>query len=229
VNAIPLQLPAIGAGEALTDQTYRALREAIASMNVYDDNASLRLDERQITQHMGVSRTPVREALLRLAQEGIVRIVPRRGAWVVRKTKRDILDVITVWAALEGMAARLITLHAPQAEIATLRAMFATFKNKQVRAVIDEYSETNIRFHKPLLNMSGSQLLQTMADNLLIHMGWIRMRTISDGDRVSRSLIDHMHIIEALEARDTDLAERLVRQHSLDLAAHVEKNAHYLE
>jgi DNA-binding GntR family transcriptional regulator len=229
MNPLSLPLPPIASSAALTDQTYRALKDAISAMNVYAASTSLRLDERQIAQDLGVSRTPVREALLRLAQQGIVRIVPRRGAWVVRKTRKDMIEVITVWAALESMAARLITLHASDEQIAQLRSMFASFQNQQTRAVIDEYSETNIRFHQTLLRMSGSPLLQSMAENLLIHMGWIRMRTISDADRISRSMIDHMHIIEALEARDTDLAESLVRQHSLNLAAHVEKNALYLE
>ena len=68
-----------------------------------------------------------------------------------------------------------------------------------------------------------------MTDNLFLHMRSIRMRTISEGDRADRSIIDHMHIIESLEARDTELAERLVRQHTLDLAAHVEKNVYWLD
>jgi DNA-binding GntR family transcriptional regulator len=223
-----LDLPPIDAGTALTDKTYRALKKAISAMNVYAFDGPPRLDERRISHDLGVSRTPVREALVRLAQEGIVRIVPRRGAFIVRKTKKDILQVITAWAALESMAARLITLHASDTEIASLRRMFATFQNQHVHAVIDEYSETNIRFHQALLEMSGSDLLRQMAENLFVHMGWIRMRTIAEGDRVNRSMIDHLHIIEALETRNTELAERLVRQHSLDLAAHVEKNAHYL-
>ena len=224
-----LSLAPIDVGSALTEKTYRALKRAIASTNVYNADTSLKLDERQLALDLGVSRTPVREALVRLAQEGIVRIVPRRGAYIVRKTRKDIIEVITAWAALEGMAARLITLHAPDSAIARLRSMFATFRKQEVNAVIDEYSETNIRFHQAILDMSGSALLRQMAENLLIHMGWIRMRTIADGDRVARSMIDHMHIIEALEARETELAEKLVREHSLNLARHVEQNAHYLQ
>ena len=219
----------IGTPAALTDQTYRALKQAIANTNVYASDTSVRLDERRLSEDLGVSRTPVREALARLAQEGIVRIVPRRGAWIVRKTRKDILEVVTAWAALESMAARLITLNATDAQIATLRSMFATFQNQQANALIDEYSETNIRFHRAIVEMSGSSLLQQMAENLFIHMGWIRMRTIAEGDRITRSMIDHLHIIEALEKRDTELAEQLVRQHSLNLAKHVEENAHYLE
>jgi len=213
----------------LKDRIYKALKKAITSVNVYADPGEHRLDERQLSEDLGVSRTPVREALCRLEQEGFVRTVPRRGAFVARKGKRQILDMITVWAALESMAARLITLHAGDAEIASLRRMFATFGESQVQANIDEYSETNIRFHQAIIRLSHCELLERMTENLFVHMRWIRMRTIQEGDRANRSIIDHMHIIEALEARDTELAERLARQHTLDLAEHVEKNVHWLE
>ncbi len=220
----PIQVDA-----SLTNKAYDALKGAITSMNIYQDGAEQRLDERQLSEALGVSRTPIREALVRLEQEGLVRIVPRKGAFVVRKSKRQVVEMIVVWAALESMAARLITENATDAEIASLRRMFATFENDQVEAKIDEYSETNIRFHQALLKMSGSDLIAQMTESLFIHMGAIRMRTIAEDNRASRSIIDHMNIIEALEARDTELAERLARQHTLDLAAHVEKNAHYLD
>ena len=213
----------------LKQRTYEALKEAITAMNVYAEDVDARLDERKLSEKLGVSRTPIREAIARLEQEGLVRTVPRRGAFVVRKSKQEVLEIITVWAALESMAARLITLNAEQEEISSLRRMFATFEDTQVQANIDEYSETNIRFHQAILKMSACNLLNQIAENLLIHMRWIRMQTISDDDRASRSIIDHMHIIEALEERDTELAERLVRQHTLDLAAHVEQNVDYLD
>ncbi len=219
----------IEVSESLKDNTYEALKQAIAEMNIYAHAGELRLDERQLSRDLGVSRTPIREAIARLEQEGFVRTVPRRGVFVVRKTKREVLEMITVWAALESMAARLITRHADDAEIATLRRMFATFDGDQVQAEIDEYSQTNIRFHQALLKMSRCELLNQMTENLFIHMRSIRARTISEDDRARRSIIDHMNIIEALEARDTALAERLVREHSMDLAAHVEKNVHYLD
>ena len=214
---------------SLTDKTYEALKQGIASVNVYAASEELRLDERRLSAELGVSRTPVREAIARLEQEGLVRTVPRRGAFIVRKTKREILDMITVWAALESMAARLITLQADDAEIATLRNMFVTFENRQAQAKIDEYSEVNIRFHQAIIEMGHCELLTQMTENLFFHMRAIRIRTIFENDRVARSMIDHMNIIEALEHRDTELAERLVRQHSLDLGAHVEKNVHFLD
>ena len=221
-------VPPIDVNVNLKDKAYDALRQAIASMNIYAESEEPRLDERQLSADMGVSRTPIREAFARLEQEGFVRIVPRKGVYVVRKTKREILEMITVWAALESMAARMITLRASDSEISNLREMFVTFENNQLQAKIDEYSEANIRFHQALFGMSHCDLLNSMTENLFVHMRSIRMRTISERNRASRSIIDHMNIIEALEQRDTELAERLVRQHTLDLGAHVEKHVHYL-
>ncbi|MBC5811030.1 MAG: FCD domain-containing protein, partial [Candidatus Eremiobacteraeota bacterium] len=134
-----------------------------------------------------------------------------------------------VWAALESMAARLITTLAADDEIAGLRRLFSTFQNGQVGAHIDEYSEANIDFHQAIIEMSRSDVLKRLADTLFIHMRAIRHRTIVEDHRFERSIIDHMHIIEALEARDTPLAEQLVRDHALELAEHVERHAHYLK
>jgi DNA-binding GntR family transcriptional regulator len=229
VASARLQVQPLDVSFSLKDKVYRALKEAILSMNIYGSPEEIRLDERELSAQLGVSRTPIREAISRLEQEGFVRIQQRRGVFVVRKTKREIVEMITVWAALEGMAARLATLHAPDSEIAGLRRLFATFEGEGLRAHIDEYSETNIRFHQSILRMSNSELIGQLAENLFAHVRAIRVRTIADTDRVERSIIDHMHIIEALEKRDTDLAERLVRQHTLNLAAHVERNVHYLD
>jgi DNA-binding GntR family transcriptional regulator len=229
MSTVRLAVQPIDLNFSLKDKVYEALKETITSMNIYAGDDEPRLDERQLSEDLGVSRTPIREAIARLEQEGFLRIVPRRGVFVVRKTKKEILEMITVWAALESMAARLITQNASEAEIATLRRMFGRFENDQINAKIDEYSETNIRFHQALLTLSQCELLNRLAENLFIHMRSIRARTISENDRASRSIIDHMAIIEALERRDTELAERLARQHTLDLAAHVEKNVNYLD
>ena len=209
-------------------KAYAALREAISHMNIYDSAEEIRLDERALAHELGVSRTPIREAMARLEHEGLVRTVARRGIFVVRKSKREIVEIIHVWAALESMAARLITLHASDGDIGKLRALFSTFTDGQVAAHIDEYSEANVDFHQALLELSGSELLNRLAETLFIHMRAIRHKTITEDHRFERSIIDHMQIIEALEKRDTALAEALVRQHALDLATHVERHAHYL-
>ena len=87
----------------------RRLKNVIVAMDVYRSRDDIRLDERQLAQDFGISRTPVREAMAQLEREGFVRSVPRRGIYVVRKTKREVIEMITAWAALESMAARLIT------------------------------------------------------------------------------------------------------------------------
>jgi DNA-binding GntR family transcriptional regulator len=227
--SVKLNVQPIDANFVLKDKIYDALKLAITAMNIYAEPGEPRLDERQLSLELGVSRTPIREAIARLEQEGLVRTVARKGIFVVRKHKRQILEMITVWAALESMAARLATERASDGEIATLREMFATFEGDRISAQIDEYSETNIRFHLAILRMSRCELLWQMAENLFIHMRAIRRKTIHENDRAERSIIDHLAIIQALERRDAELAERLVRAHTLGLAAHVEKNVHYLD
>jgi DNA-binding GntR family transcriptional regulator len=210
-------------------QAYVALKSAITAMDVYRTRAEIRLDERRLAQDFGVSRTPVREAMAQLEREGFVRSVPRRGVYVVRKTRQEVIELITAWAALESMAARLITQDASDQEIAGLRRMFATFENGQVRAHLDEYSEVNIEFHQAIIRMSRNSMLIDLAENLFTHMRMIRRKTIGEMDRADRSIRDHVQIIEALEARDTTRAEALVRDHALGLAEHVAKYADYLD
>jgi DNA-binding GntR family transcriptional regulator len=136
--------------------------------------------------------------------------------------------MIEMWAALESMAARLATINASDEDILALRHMFDEFRNATPAEHIEEYSDANIAFHQAIIGLSGSHLMGKTIENLFIHVRAIRRMTISQSDRAARSMVDHMRIIEALEKRDTERAERLVRQHSLDLAAHVEKYCDFL-
>ena len=210
-------------------KAYTALKNAIVAMDVYRSRDDIRLDERKLAQDFGISRTPVREAMAQLESEGFVRSVPRRGIYVVRKTKREVIEMITAWAALESMAARLITQTASDEEIAGLRKMFATFENGKHRAHLDEYSDVNIEFHQTIIRLSHNRVLIDLAENLFTHMRMIRRKTIGEKDRVDKSIRDHINIIEALEARATDRAEDLVRDHALGLAEHVAQYADYLD
>jgi DNA-binding GntR family transcriptional regulator len=198
-------------------------------MDVYHSDADLRLDEKTLAAQMGVSRTPVREALARLEHEGLVRILPRRGIYIVRKSKAEIIEIITVWAALEGMAARLVCERATDDEIATLRSLFTEFVGGELRAHLNEYSAANLRFHQRIIELCQSPLLLQMVTNLLVHVRAIRGRTIGEEDRAERSIVDHMQILEALEARDAELAERLVKDHALNLADHVQRTVDHLD
>ena len=214
---------------SLRDQAYVLLKEAISTTDIYSQPQDLRLDERQLIQALGVSRTPIREALTLLEQEGFIRTLPRRGIYIVRKTKREIIEMIQMWAALESMSARLATLHAPDSEIGKLRHLFVEFKNSSPAEHIGEYSDANIAFHQMIIRLGGSQIIADATKNLFIHVRAIRKATISQNDRAARSIVDHLNIIEALERRDTELAETLTRQHTLDLAAHVEQHGNFLD
>jgi DNA-binding GntR family transcriptional regulator len=223
------RLDPIDTSFSFKNKAYAALKSVIVDLDVYGSRSDIRLDERSLAEEFGISRTPVREAMAQLEREGFVRSVPRRGVYVVRKTRREVIELITAWAALESMAARLITETASDDEIASLRKMFATFENGRVRAHLDEYSQLNIEFHQTIIRLSRNGVLMTLAENLFTHMRMIRRKTIGEKDRADRSMRDHMHIIEALEGRDTVLAEALVRDHALGLADHVEKYADYLD
>ena len=227
-STAPLALTPLNA-TSLRDQAYALLKSAIADTDIYNPATELRLDERQLTAALGVSRTPIREALSLLEQEGFIRTFPRRGIYIIRKSRREIIEMIQMWAALESMAARLATLHATDAEIAKLRHLFDEFQSSPPSEHLDEYSDANIAFHTEVIRLGGSQMLVDTTRNLLLHVRAIRRATITQSDRAARSIIDHLKIIEALERRDTELAERLTRQHTLDLATHVERYCDFLD
>ena len=224
LNVEPLE-----AATSLRMLAYEALKRAITEMDIYGSAKEFRLDERQLSEDLGVSRTPIREAMTVLEQEGFVRSVPRRGIFVVRKTKREILDLIVVWAALESMAARLAAAAATEAEIAGLRRLFNDFKEETAAEQVNEYSKANIAFHQAILRMGGCRLIVDMTGNLFLHMRAIREVSIRQENRFEISMREHTAIIDALEARDADRAERLVREHAMGLAAHVERHGMFPE
>ena len=229
VDAPKLDVKPLDTSTSFRNQAYQAIKEAITAANIYAHPSEIRLDERQLSQALGVSRTPIREAMTLLEQEGFLRTLPRRGVFIIRKTRREIVEMVQVWAALESMAARLVTLRASDQDIAGLRAMMAEFQVAKPDEHMDEYSDANIAFHQAIIAMSGCNLIGDMTENLFLHVRAIRKVTISQDNRAARSIVDHMRIIEALEKRDTEAAESLVRKHTLDLAAHVEKHCTFLD
>jgi DNA-binding GntR family transcriptional regulator len=219
-----LDVGPIAANASLRTLAYDALKRAITDMDLYGTLEDIRLDERRLSQDLGVSRTPIREALTLLEQEGFVRAVPRRGIFVVRKSKAEIIDMIIAWAALESMAARLAAKRASDADLRSLRDLFEEFRDEPPSEHMNEYSEANIRFHQTVVRLSGCDIIGDMTENLFIHIRAIRTVSLRQDNRAERSMGEHMQIIAALEARDMDAAERLTREHTLGLAAHVEKH-----
>jgi DNA-binding GntR family transcriptional regulator len=216
-----LKLSPIATNFTLKDHILGVLRDAILDMNIYDPATDLRLDERRMAEQLGISRTPIREALVRLERDGFVEIVPRKGVFVCRKSLDEILEIVVVWAALESMAARLATENASNQDLAELRTMATRYSTNAARADIAEYSEANIEFHQRILDLSKCSMIREMADGLFLHMHAVRRRAMGESDRAVHSVVDHMEIIQALESRDGDLAARRVRDHTMRLHDHI--------
>jgi DNA-binding GntR family transcriptional regulator len=212
------------------NKAYEALKEAILRMDIYATPEPVMLDERALSERLGVSRTPIREAIAMLEQDGFVKTVPRRGIIVVRRTKAEIVDMIRAWAALESMAARLITTIARKKDISALRDFFKDFnlKDRLPQHHVDEYSKANIAFHQSLISLSESPVLVDMTNDILLHVRGYRQLTIGRTERIAASLPEHLAIIEALEERNTELAEKRARDHTLGLASFVEAHGQEL-
>ena len=212
------------------NKAYEALKEAILRMDIYATPEPVMLDERALSERLGVSRTPIREAIAMLEQDGFVKTVPRRGIIVVRRTKAEIVDMIRAWAALESMAARLITTTARKKDISALRDFFKDFnlKDRLPEHHVDEYSKANIAFHQALISLSESPVLVDMTNEILLHVRGYRQLTIGRTERIAASLPEHLAIIEALEERNTELAEKRARDHTLGLASFVEAHGQEL-
>ena len=203
-------------------RVYDALKRAIIERDIYSSKEPCWIDERQIAEKLGTSRTPIREALAALEREGFVVSVRRKGTMVVRKTKSEIVEMIEAWAALESMAARLITLSASDEAISQLRKLFTAFNEMHRPSEhLSEYSQANISFHQGVIRLSGSKTLMNLTEDLLLHVRGIRQLTMNRAFRSDQTIQDHLAIIDALERRDTELAERLSREHTLVLARYI--------
>ena len=121
------------------------------------------------------------------------------------------------------MSARLATKEASDEELASLTDLVDQFGHDEVARRMGEYSDANIRFHQAIIAMGRCKLIPEITSGLFMHVRAIRERTIFEQDRARRSIVDHKEIIAALIARDTERAERLVREHTLKLRDHVER------
>ena len=222
-----IALQRVNATFTLKDHTYRVLREAILEQDIYDRQTNLRLDEREMAAQLGVSRTPLREALTRLENEGFVEIIARKGVYMRRRNIEEVVEMIIVWAALESMAARLACERATDSEIAELRTIGMEYTPEKAEAKLSEYSEANIEFHRTIMNLSKCPTLLRIAEELFTHLQPVRRKAMRDSTRTNRSVVDHMKIIESLQVRDADRASELVRDHTLRLGEYIRRTWKY--
>ncbi len=180
-------------------------------MDIYGHPGEIRPEGRQLWQDLGVSRTPIH--------------VPRRGIRVSRKSKREVIEMMSVWAAIECMAARLATTRVTRADLVALRALVDALKDDP-SAELSEYSRARIAFHKAFTRQSRIELMTSLTETLFIRTRAVRAVTMTRDNRSQCSIADHRAIIAA---RNADEAEPLGREHKLGLAAYVEKHGDFLD
>ena len=215
ISISPIEPPA-----SLANLVYDSLKELILTSQF---DPSQRLDERTLATQLGISRTPLREAIHRLVAEGFLRVEPRRGVFVNEKSKGEIVEILYVRAALESMGARLATRHVTDGDVAGLRSIFESFSQNNVEPQADKFAVANVNFHEQVLELSGCSKLVELASHIRDHMRMVRILTMRAGGRAQNALMEHFQIIEALENRDPDLSASRMREHILGLAHHVEK------
>jgi DNA-binding GntR family transcriptional regulator len=202
-------------------QAYRALKGSIMEMDIYGQRGEIRIDDREVCQLLGISRTPVREALILLEHEGFVRTVPRHGVVVARKSRTQIADMILVWAAMEGMAARLAATLAEESDLAGLVRRFPADQPPTPDSAAD--------LHQSLVQLSRCALIGNLTRNLALHMRAIHRLEQADETQAALALEMRNGVIAALTAREGAQAESLILKHHFGLNQHIQRTCAFLD
>lgn len=194
----------------LREMVFESLREAI---NLGRLRPGERLMEIQLAEEMGVSRTPVREAIRKLELEGFVAMVPRKGAYVAGISVKDIVDVFEIRSSLEALAAGLAAERITDEEMELLErslveiSEFSTDEN--IKAIVDG----DINFHDIIYKASRNQRLVQIINHLQEQIHRFRMTSLSQPGRTKIALDEHKSIVEAISDRNVELAQQLAREH----------------
>ncbi len=200
----------------LSLETHQSLRERIvarlrAAIIAGDLPPKTRLMEPELARRLGVSRTPLREAIRHLEVEGLVTAVPRVGTFVSEVRPRDVEDTYAIRAVLEGLAARQAAGNPDPAKTGTLRAIVAEMARKTADYRV--YHEAAGRFHEAIFALSGNQRLQAMYQSLTHQVARFRTLSLAMDRRPEVSLREHRQIASAILGGRGPEAERLMRAH----------------
>lgn len=221
-----LEVKKIRTPSSLSQRAYVAIKKSLLDTDVTEISDE-RLDERKLAEQLGVSRTPLREAINRLVMEGFLKVMPRKGIYVVKKSKNKIIEILLVRAALEGMAARLATRYVTEKNIEGMKGIFSPFNRSNIKGQFLEYSNANIEFHELVLKTSQCGKLIELAGSIFDHIRWIRFRSVTFEERFIKMQKEHLGIIAAIEKRDPDLAEKRMRTHIEGLARYIEDKVEF--
>lgn len=198
---------------SLRGRVFQKIREDILT-GVYKEHDELR--EVSIGEELGVSRTPVREALRQLELEGLVTIVPNKGAYVTGITPQDVHDIYKIRSLLEGLCARWATEHITGRQIEELEEIILLSEfhlRKKSAEQAEQVSDLDGKFHKVLYEASNSRILEHVLSDFHKYVQMARMMSVGAKDRAERSIEEHRDILKAIKDKDPDKAEWLANQH----------------
>lgn len=195
---------------SLRGMVFTKIREDILS-GKYTENEELK--EITIGQELGVSRTPVREALRQLELEGLVKIIPNKGAYVAGISNKDVHDIYMIRSYLEGLCARWACENITQEQIDAIEEVIYLSEFHVKKEHFDQIVELDTKFHELLYASSGSRILGHLLRDYHQYVHSIRKITLSDPDRARNSNAEHSAILEAIRNRDADNAEKLAHEH----------------
>jgi len=197
---------------SLSQQAVEELRRRIAADNLAPGQ---RLDEAELASDLGISRTPLREALKVLSAEGLVEIRPRRGCYVAEIVPADLEEIFPIMALLEGEVAREAALKGSAADLKRLDQLHASLERHAAAGDVDRYYEVNYVFHDALQAIAGNRWLQHVIGDLRKLLKLSRHRSLRLDGRLAESLGEHRALMQALHRRDGEGAERIMKGHLL--------------
>ena len=217
-------IPKIEGYELLSKKVYRILKARIIKGDLTQGG---KLFEAKIAEQLGVSRTPVREAIKGLAAEGLVKMTPNQGVVVINVSIEDLQEVLQIRRVLEGLAAFVAAKKISQEEIAKLEEII-----KKMSMIISKpkpdvvaYSELNAEFHNLILNACGNKRLMKICNNLSSSDHRFRIRSLRNNPgRLKYSLKEHQKIVETLKRKDTEQADRLSQIHINNVLKNILEN-----
>lgn len=197
--------------ESLGGRVYKSIRDLILSQ-AYPPGSKLNVE--QLCRNLGVSRTPVWDAMRRLETEGLVSTVPRHGVFVLNYGVEKIRDLFAVRGALEGLAARQSATNRDPQVRETLAAVVRLLERTALAKDVEQYSRTAIEFHDRVLAASRNQVLGRLLPNVYAQILVLRLRSLHLPERLESSLAEHSAIFAAVAAGDAERAETLSRAHA---------------
>ena len=196
--------------ELLSQKVYYALKNAIVRGDL-KPNSKLTLSE--ISESLGVSNTPIREAINKLASEGFLKIIPNRGIIIEKINIDDIQEILQIRAALDGLIAKLASKKISDKETDNLLEIINEMQYNVKKDDRLTYNDLDIQFHNFILNISGNGRLKEIYNNLIIHAQSFRIRTLSIPNRMNLSFKEHRDIALAIKERNPDKADKLSQIH----------------